>query len=483
MSFLDSYFKTKSPSKLSSKSLSGRTPKKSKTPSKSPSKTLNGTVSKRPRAYKTMKQKPSYKVATRAKTKNIVANFMKKTKHQRQSQFLQNICSDSGMCIAFGIESNKIKDFFNQFAAFDYVVPPITSIGVPSVNGFVKEINYRHRGYTANAILKSSVSNEADNLFYEYTVGLQVNQWAKYFPCFVETYGLYKYLDPIDYRTIKDTKNIEDVSILKNSLDLVSVPSSSNQFLDYADICTDSMYYAVLIQHIKGATSLYDVYDDPSAWTNHANMGILAQVYLVLAKLTNDFVHYDLHTGNVMLYAPAPGKYVQFHYHYGDTNILTFKSYYVTKMIDYGRSYIKGSKYIHQRICNTKECDPDCGYNFGFAWMTKTLNADDYFITSLLRNPSHDLKLFYEIYPDKVTYGQGIDDPDKKELGTRPNPNSEAGKINNVGDAGNYFEGLLREPDFQAYYANTTEFPPDKKFGDLHIYMNMGKAMRFDKTA
>ena len=434
-----------------------------------------------------MKLKPSYKVATRSKTQNLISSFMKKTKHQRQSHFLRNICSDSGMCIAFGIESNKVKIFFNNFAAFDYVVPPITSIGAPSANGFVKELNYRHRDYTANAILKSSVSNEADNLFYEYTVGLQVNQWTKYFPCFVETYGLYKYLDPADYLHIKDTKNIDDVSILKDSLDLVSVPTSSihNQFLDYADICTDAMYYAVLIQHIKGATSLYDVFSDSSAWANHANMGILAQVYLVLAKLTDDFVHYDLHSENVMLYAPTPGKYIQFHYHYGsgDANILTFKSHYVAKMIDYGRSYIKDSKHIHKAICDTKACDPDCGVNFGFGWMTKTLNADDYFITSLLRNPSHDLRLFNEIYPGKVTYGVGIDDPDSKLYGTRPvYLNSQTGKIKNVSDAGNYFKGLLREPDFQAYYANPTEFPPDQKFGDLHIYMNMSRAMRFDKT-
>ena len=121
-------------------------------------------------------------VKPKSSPSQTIGRFMNRTQHRRRSHYLQNICSDSGVCIAFGIESKKIKIFFNHFTKFDYVVPPIKSIGIASANGFIKEINYQHQKYNASAILKSSQNPHADNLYYEYMVGLQVNKWIRSFP-------------------------------------------------------------------------------------------------------------------------------------------------------------------------------------------------------------------------------------------------------------------------------------------------------------
>ena len=45
----------------------------------------------------------------------VVQRFMNKTKHKRIARFLLSVCSDSGVCIAFGKEINKIKAFFGNF--------------------------------------------------------------------------------------------------------------------------------------------------------------------------------------------------------------------------------------------------------------------------------------------------------------------------------------------------------------------------------
>ena len=419
--------------------------------------------------------------ATRSSTHRTIGDFMKRTEEARHYHFLKNICSDAGLCIAFGLENIKIKDFFNNFTSFDYVVSPIRSIGSPSENGFVKEINYAHHNYRANSILKSSTDEMSDNLVYEYMVGMQVNEWKTYFPCFIETYGLYKYNDEEQYEYIRDTRLIRDIDTLKNSLDLITTSEDKDPLYDYADMCNNSKYYAVLIEYIKNAKDMEDVMDDLNSYDTNA---ILAQVYFPLGRLTNDFVHYDLHLNNVMLYEPAPGKYVEYYYYFENGEIIRFKSKYVAKIIDYGRSYIKDSPQIYQQICDTEDCEPRCGWGYGFNWMTEEAGAEEYYISSALLNPSHDLRFFHEVYPDfdMVKYGVGIDNEEEQMYGTEPN--FESGlpdTINNVSDASTYLRKYMKNSKRVEYFAGSA-FPENKKFGELHIYMNMKTPLRFIKT-
>ena len=109
------------------------------------------------------------------------------------------ICPISGECMALGNKRDEIIDFF-QFTDFDYATN-ITPIGSKSGNGFAKEIKYERgeRGkrdkYSSYAVLKSSIDETKDNLVYEYEVGMFVNKLCKRFPCFLQTYGLYYYIE------------------------------------------------------------------------------------------------------------------------------------------------------------------------------------------------------------------------------------------------------------------------------------------------
>ena len=64
-----------------------------------------------------------------ANAQKKIQTFMIANKDKIKSLFLKSICSDSGVCIAFGTESNNIKKFFSNFITYQYVVPPIIRIG------------------------------------------------------------------------------------------------------------------------------------------------------------------------------------------------------------------------------------------------------------------------------------------------------------------------------------------------------------------
>lgn len=122
---------------------------------------------------------------------------MKKTATKRETVFLNTVCSDSGVCLAFGKEKDKLERFF-EFNSFAYAKPVQKRIGNPSQNGFVREVHYEREGYHADAILKSSIKKTSDSLTYEYMIGKSLNRVNRWLPSFVETYGLFHYIDSND---------------------------------------------------------------------------------------------------------------------------------------------------------------------------------------------------------------------------------------------------------------------------------------------
>jgi hypothetical protein len=114
--------------------------------------------------------------------------------------------------------------------------------------------------------------------------------------------------------------------------------------------------------------------------------------------MASEFTHYDLHTNNVLLYTPVKGKYIHYHYHFSDNIVVEFYSTYIAKIIDYGRCYFKdgaksSTKFVDDELCINPDCEPDCGYDYGFSWFDKDLNEDNYFLSAYHNNQSHDLRL------------------------------------------------------------------------------------------
>lgn len=466
-------------------------------------------------------QRPDCKIVKTIKKKiarQQIGKFILEHKERKTTNFLKNLCSDSGACIAFGTNRAKITNFFKGFTDFQYVDPPIKSIGKPSNNGFVKEIKYKKNDYNAYAVLKSSAAADSDNLVYEYIVGEFINLQCRLYPCFLETYGLYFYKSPEKWRHVRDTQVIT-TNVLSDSLEF-------QKSINYAKMCNKSKYAAILIQHLKDVTPLVDAIETSHPKSHHIIcydlLYILYQVYMPLAQMRNNFTQYDLHAGNVLLYEPVKGKHIQYHYHIGDGKTITFNSPYIAKIIDYGRSFFKynqkekqaksqrlNPEEIYKKLCEEQACNNTksiCGSTQGFEWMSGPLSNENYFISSQLPNMSHDLRLLDDITSevkdnkpkhktsspsekamyktittqvlDKVEYGHGIKG-DEKGYGTNVNkklgfPNS----INNVIDA----ERTLREiivNDPLASLLNEQKYPPENKIGDIHVY-NDGSPMHYE---
>ena len=299
-----------------------------------------------------------------------------------RARYLNRLCADSGVCFAFGQEKIPLMKFF-RFTTFEYTVRSLKRAGILTSNGYILEIKYTREGYNAYAILKSSLGRDRDNLAYEYVVGKYINDhFAPYLPGFIETYGLFKY--PSRETQLQVIKEQNPALLTGSEID----PYDPN-------ICIRPDLLCILIQHING-TRLEELITNESFLKQDA-VYVFFQVYFTLDILKSQFTHYDLHTGNVLMYEPVVGGYVHYHYH-TSSGIKSFKSKYMVKIIDYGRSFFPGSKDYYERICNIRECG-DCGEAAGFNSMRR--ESDLYhegYIHSLYSNQSHDLRLLRECY-------------------------------------------------------------------------------------
>ena len=187
--------------------------------------------------------------------------------------------------------------------------------------------------------------------------------------------------------------------------------------------------------------------------------------------LSNEYTHYDLHTNNVLLYKPVNGKYIQYHYHLPDGTVVSFKSRYIVKIIDYGRSYIDGSMRDYKQICRIAECKPNCGFYAGHAYLTP--DPDMNYINSSLSSKSHDLRLLHMLKGtvdisvqlrsalDKVIYNTMYGTPSDPTMGY---PH----RINNVMDAERLLRDIVLDP---AEIEKNTVYNDASltKLGDLHV--------------
>jgi hypothetical protein len=300
---------------------------------------------------------------------------MKNTRKNRTKKLMYQ-CPDAGQCMMFGINTTLIKEVFH----FDFnLVTSIKNIAEPSSNGFVHKLKF-DKNYIMYATLKSNMAAKKDSLMYEYKAGQYLNQVGKFFPCFIETYKLFKYKSEEDWLLFSKIKYTTDTSILRSLL-----PVS----YDLKRGCKYAKHIAVLTQYIPNSISLYDFCENKPDYNEL--LGILFQIYYSLYHLRHHFTHYDLHAANVLLYKIHPTKSIKFNYTVNG-KIISFCCSYLVKIIDYGRCYIPESRQIYSKVCHLSECNPDCGSKKGFS--TFDLENDDifYHIVSQKKNESFDLK-------------------------------------------------------------------------------------------
>lgn len=395
-------------------------------------------------------------------------------------QFLKTVCADSGVCIAFGKETDKIKSFFDNFV---YKYKKSRKELSKGENGVIYEIEYERMKYKAYTIIKIAKVKDSDNLIYEYIVGINfINTWYKKLPCFLETYNWCT--NPEGNPTFQLEKTIHE---------LISVS------------CKNPLSIGIQLEYIKSPKPIRLLLSSSSFWRDNI-FQTLFQVYFPLVCLGNNFTHYDLHDENVLLWIPVENHYIHYHYHAKTT--VSFKSPYATKIIDYGRCYFKSSTVdslqIHHEVCSNPSCNkPQCGQELGFSWLMNPQSKNGYFINSSISNISHDLRLLNivsEYYQEKSNYNFFF-----QENKTYDNfflqQDIPIAKIflKNIIYENNYGTPQIIDQGFPKYTANIydalsflTEICSSQKFiehndklydsklklGDLHVY-NDGRNMEF----
>ena len=354
------------------------------------------------------------------------SEFEKLREHIREkprnyTRMLHLACKDPTYCLAFGSYIDIIKTFFNHFRNWDYVNPSkLTGIGHDSSNGFIIEVPFEREGYTSYAALKCSRSNMSDNLFYEYFVGTRfVNLFLKKIPNLVETYDYYEFKTNEDYEAVvqaMDTPNgLEQVG-LKDRIKLIDIKwKNANLENLFGNSCLKNKRCCVLLQHFDNFTSMSNMYKYNLKNIAYEYANIFYQVYFTLVYMASSmrmphasYTHYDLHPKNVFLYKPFEGKKcIQITYHRTGKRPITFKSEYIVKIIDYGRSYFylydsRDSKSIIENIiCKSADCEPECGKYNGYNMLNKPLTSSNVsrdWIFTKRPNISHDLRFakYYE---------------------------------------------------------------------------------------
>lgn len=293
-------------------------------------------------------------------------SFFSQPEPVRIRTFLDRICPNSGECVAFGIDTAKIRKYFDDYNFSLVDKSEIDILGGDSANGFILEIPLVKDGYKVYTVLKNSRNADADNLFYEGLVGLYVNKKNYIFPCFVETYGIYQWTtweshrDAIKYSQGK-TPNPPALDKLHNLRKVFSYKYFFEDTKFVFTTCDFAQLGAVLVQHIHNARSIdgfVNEFKGNKAFCTFHLPQYLYQVYAPLGMLSNEFNHYDLHTDNVVLYrlgneqanrdrlreievggVPNNGQYITMHYHYPDGEVVSFNTFDIAKIIDYGRSY------------------------------------------------------------------------------------------------------------------------------------------------
>jgi hypothetical protein len=369
-------------------------------------------------------------------------------KPSRIADVLKSVCKDSkDNCIALGTYDTMIYTFFNNFSDLSLIDTPNTKrIGNPSINGFIWSLPFKKQDYTAYAILKCSMADSADNLYYEYFVGKNfINRYIKKFPCFVETYDSYKLSSDKWEKLSKQKTNISF-----NDGGLTKYTGG------FKKSCNHSKRLSVLIQHFDSNRfeSLHYVTEGHNIYNVQYEIPFMCyQIMFVLSTLGNTYTHYDLHAKNVFCYKPYNGnKYIEMNYHLRDGTIVSFPTEYIMKIIDYGRNYFNNgttntNTILTTKICINPKCQPVCGEDQGYSIIQGHAHdptVEFYDTYPNKPNQSHDLRFIneclFEYFKQSwniiINYNEPFGTPEKLESGLTENPK----KINNIHDVKTFVE-------------------------------------------
>ena len=331
-------------------------------------------------------------------------------------------CKNINLCSNF---HENVKNTFNNFHSLEFQSGTPRYISKNTGNGYVLLINHKKQKQDVQTVLKfakfKNKKNLPDNLLYEYYVGMKLNELNSFYPCLIETYGLYEF-------NSYDSLRLFEKELPKHmNKHLKVVDTKINNMESFKTIiklsCEEKLgLYAIMMQHFSKSNSLKSISNKNV--NSLELLKCLIQIYYFLHLNSKTFTHYDLHSDNVLITKAPNNKYFHFTYHFDNGETIEFFSQYLAKIIDYGRCYYEDQSKFFYSLCEERKCqlfpklhyfqnknknqnagsleintskfqDLDCGMNHGYHWF-EILDPRYTFahINSLYPNPSHDLRLY-----------------------------------------------------------------------------------------
>ena len=306
-------------------------------------------------------------------TKKAIAEAL--TKHEENLEnYLKKICDASHYCTAFGRDTERIRRFFNNFPDLSYINKTEMKVLSQGANGEVLYAPMKKNTYSHPCVIKYALAKKSDNMFYEGFVGEYINKnFYNYYPCFLESYGVYKNLNN-EASVLRSSPQLADSfeRMTPNKYDF-SILNSENMNI----ACKSQKNLALLCEFVNNPITFHkrysSRYQDTAGYTDFARFMVnyiftgelfssLFQIYAPLAHMVNEFTHYDLHTGNAVLYS-IPDingivQYVIMNYHLPNGKVITLKTNKIAKIFDYGRCFTTNTNDFYREMCRTKECIP-----------------------------------------------------------------------------------------------------------------------------
>lgn len=242
--------------------------------------------------------------------------------------------------------------------------------------------------------------------------------------------------------------------------------------------CKHPLYVSVLLEHLKNTPTLDTVYITNKTFRYIELLPVLFQIYFPLVNLSESFTHYDLHTGNVLLYKPNEDAYIEYKYYLPNSSIITIHSQYIAKITDYGFCFFNdstnpnmsgSSKNIYKFVMANKDACKDQKS------LRKILRRNRTKANKFIANRSVDVRLLYLLSKKKMAVPDPLQRMFNKIVfadGTKEIPNGYPTKIQTCSDV---VQELLQ-------IIGTGNAAPTNlaKLGTLHIYTD-GRAMTFEK--
>jgi hypothetical protein len=328
---------------------------------------------------------------------------------------------------AFGRETKERRILFGDFKDFQWVTGArsVSNIDIHEDRGTTVVFSFRMQNESKQAFILfkmvktyyidennvKKVTDYVDSFLYEYKVGMFLNIVGMQFPCFAETYHLYRFQNEI-YQSemmkcydflFSGRKTFDYSSFIHQYKPILDDPAKLVPFSksQQENFCFDGSLCALTLEYFPEAPTIDRYIKNLDIWQLHGFFKTdlvlcLLQVYGPLCALKDKFTHYDLHSGNVLMTNLIPQQNIEsitFHYHYDDYTI-TFQSPHLVKIIDYGRCFYYQSE-SNNSAAFFDSLSEDCKKKRSF----DTLLRDSVFnVDSRVYSPTRDLVLALYMY-------------------------------------------------------------------------------------